>query len=208
MHTQTLQRLREEVEAASTLHLALGRIARRADPEAPTAWTGPLLEELEDLAEDDGGFAHSGLAEIRRRSGAALVAQFHAVAAAVSRAPEKVRPVLQSLLDATLVMGTQDPSIPRKTSISGALSMLVKSAGLRLDATMRAAMVARDGVQVEEPPAPNAVPRTKKKPVSKVRAKKRSVKKKVTARKTPPRTAATSRSKVTKKRRPKPRTKR
>ncbi len=52
MHTQTLQRLRAELESASTLHLAMGRIATRANPAAPTAWTGPLLEELEDLTDD------------------------------------------------------------------------------------------------------------------------------------------------------------
>ena len=55
MHTQTLQRLRAEVEAASTLHLALGRIAVKANPAAPTGWTGPLLEELEDLTNDEIG---------------------------------------------------------------------------------------------------------------------------------------------------------
>jgi outer membrane biosynthesis protein TonB len=178
MDTQTLQRLRTELEAASTLHLALGRIAQRATPNAPTAWTGPLLEELEELAADDGSFSHASLAEIRRRSGAALVAQFHAVVAALSKATPAAQPGLQELLNAVLVTGTQDASIPASASIPGVLSSLSRSAGLQLEATMRAAMLARDGLPVAPPPAPKptvdgkkrapkstaTAPRPKKKP--------------------------------------------
>ncbi|MDX2012206.1 MAG: hypothetical protein SFW67_18570 [Myxococcaceae bacterium] len=159
MDTQTLQRLRTELEAASTLHLALGRLAQRASPTAPTAWTGPLLEELEELAADDGSFSHASLADIRRRSGSALVAQFHAVVAALAKAPAAERPGLQKLLDAVLVTGTQDSSIPASASIPGVLSSLSRSAGLQLEATMRAAMLARDGLPPEAPPAPKAEPK-------------------------------------------------
>lgn len=191
MHTQTLQRLRAEVEAASTLHLALGRIATRANPAAPTGWTGPLLEELEDLTDDDGGFSHAGLAEIRRRSGSALIAQFHAVKSAVDNAPSFARPALQKLLDATLVTGTGNASIPSSNGVPTVLSGLVKSGELRLDYTMRAAMLARDGLPQATPapatkkapvkkPAKKAAP---KKPAAKKPAKKAAPKKKPAAKK-------------------------
>lgn len=182
MHTQTLQRLRAEVEAASTLHLALGRIATKADPNAPTAWTGPLLEELEDLTDDDGGFAHAGLAEIRRRSGSALIAQYHAVKKAVESAPAKHRPALQSLLDATLVTGTGNAAIVTANGVVGTLSNLVKSGELRLDYTMRSAMLARDGFSGVEAAAPAA----KAKPTKRPAAKKAAPKKKPAAKKATP----------------------
>lgn len=191
MDTQTLQRFRTELEAASTLHLALGRIAHRAQVDAPTAWTGPLLEELEDLAGDDGSFSHASLAEIRRRSGAALVAQFHAVRNAVDRAPASEKAGLQALLDAVLVTGTQDASITSSPSITGVLSSLARSAGLQLEATMRAAMLARDGLPTppaKEPPVaePPAAPKPRKKAAPKKPAlKKQAPKKPVQKKKSP-----------------------
>ncbi|MBE2252911.1 MAG: hypothetical protein IAE78_25485 [Myxococcus sp.] len=165
MHTQTLQRLRAEVEAASTLHLALGRIAVKADPAAPTGWTGPQLEELEDLTDDDGGIQHAGMAEIRRRSGSALIAQYHAVKSAVDAAPSSARSALQRLLDATLVTGTGNAAIASSNGVVSTLAGLVKSGELRLDYTMRSAMLARDGLPGEaKPKAPQkaAKPTAKK----------------------------------------------
>lgn len=198
MHTQTLQRLRAELESASTLHLAMGRIATRANPAAPTAWTGPLLEELEDLTDDDGGFSQAGVAEIRRRSGAALIAQFHAVRAAIDGAPTYARQSLQQLLDATLVTGTGNSAIAT-AAIPTVLSGLVKSGELRLDFTMRAAMLARDGLPTAEPvkkpakkPAPKkpakkaAAKKATKKPAKKAAAKKPAPKKKTAAKKPAP----------------------
>jgi hypothetical protein len=176
MHTQTLQRLRAEVEAASTLHLALGRIAVKANPAAPTGWTGPLLEELEDLTDDDGAFSHAGIAEIRRRSGSALIAQYHAVKTAVDGAPPVARPPLQRLLDATLVTGTGNAAIATSNGVVTTLSGLVKSGELRLDYTMRSAMLARDGLMETEKPTPNTVVK-KKSPKKKSKATKATKKK-------------------------------
>lgn len=195
MHTQTLQRLRAEVEAASTLHLALGRIAVKANPAAPTGWTGPLLEELEDLTDDDGGFSHAGIAEIRRRSGSALIAQYHAVKAAVDGAPSVARPALQRLLDATLVTGTGNAAIA-SSNVVMTLSGLVKSGELRLDYTMRSAMLARDGLQGEAPVA------AKKKPAKKPAPKKAA--KKATAKKAAPKKKAAAKKPAAKKAKPAP----
>jgi len=189
MHTQTLQRLRAEVEAASTLHLALGRIAVKANPNAPTGWTGPLLEELEDLTDDDGGFAHAGIAEIRRRSGSALIAQYHAVKKAVDGAPATARASLQRLLDATLVTGTGNAAIVTANGTVMALSGLVKSGELRLDYTMRSAMLARDGLPNEPKPAPKKTPA--KKPVVTKAAKKKATPTKTAAKKAAPKKPAT-----------------
>lgn len=184
MDTQTLQRLRSEVEAASTFHLALGRIALKADPRAPTAWTGPLLEELEDHTDDDGGFSHEGIAEIRRRAGSALIAQYHAVKAAVDGVPSSTRGHFQELLDATLVTGTGNASVPSSNGVTGILSSLVKSGELRLDFAMKAAMLARDGLPgaapAESPAAPSTKPAAKKpakKPAKAKPAAKKPVKK-------------------------------
>lgn len=194
MDTQTLQRLRAEVEAASTLHLALGRIATRARPDAPTGWTGPLLEELEDLADDDGGFSHASLAEIRRRSGSALIAQYHAVKAAVDGAPDFARPGLQHLLDAALVTGTGNASVPTSNGVPTVLAGLVKSGELRLDFAMRAAQLARDGLPTAEPTkkAPKAT--TKKAPVKKKAAAKKPAAKKAPAKKPAAKKAATKKA--------------
>ncbi len=164
MDTQTLQRLRSEVEAASTFHLALGRIAQKANPAAPTAWTGPLLEELEDHTDDDGGFSHEGIVEIRRRAGSALIAQYHAVKAAVDGAPQATRDHFQELLDATLVTGTGNASLPASSGVTGVLSGLVKSGELRLDFAMKAAMLARDGLPGAAPPPRQSAPRPAAKP--------------------------------------------
>jgi hypothetical protein len=208
MHTQTLQRLRAEVEATSTLHLALGRIAVKANPAAPTGWTGPLLEELEDLTEDDGGFSHAGIAEIRRRSGSALIAQYHAVKAAVDGAPSAARLPLQRLLDATLVTGTGNAAIATSNGVVTTLSGLVKSGELRLDYTMRSAMLARDGLPNDvKPVAPKPAPVKKpgkkaaaKKPVAKKKAAaKKPVAKKKAAAKPAPKKAASKKKPVAKK---------
>ncbi len=204
MHTQTLQRLRAEVEATSTLHLALGRIAVKANPAAPTGWTGPLLEELEDLTEDDGGFSHAGIAEIRRRSGSALIAQYHAVKAAVDGAPSAARLPLQRLLDATLVTGTGNAAIATSNGVVTTLSGLVKSGELRLDYTMRSAMLARDGLPNDvKPVAPKPAPVKKaaaKKPVAKKKAAaQKPVAKKKAAAKPAPKKATSKKKAATKK---------
>lgn len=204
MHTQTLQRLRAELESASTLHLAMGRIATRANPAAPTAWTGPLLEELEDLTDDDGGFSQAGVAEIRRRSTAALIAQFHALRAAIDGAPEFARKSLQQLLDATLVTGTGNAAIAT-AAIPTVLSGLVKSGELRLDYTMRAAMLARDGLPTAEPvkkPAakkPAAVKKPAKKPAAKA---KKPAPKKAAAKKPAPKKKPAAKKPAAKKKKP------
>ncbi|MCA3011906.1 MAG: hypothetical protein INH41_05835 [Myxococcaceae bacterium] len=187
MDTQTLQRLRTELEAASTLHLALGRIAQRAQPTAPTAWTGPSLEELEELAADDGSFSHASMADLRRRSGAALVAQFHSLMAALAKAPEDARDGLRALLSAVLVTGTQDASLPASPSVPGVLSSLARSAGLQLEATMRAAMLARDGLPVSASPAPAPAPKTKPKGGRPPRVSKRAPKRPTSQKKAPAR---------------------
>jgi hypothetical protein len=190
MDTQTLQRLRTELEAASTLHLALGRIAQRAQPTAPTAWTGPSLEELEELAADDGSFSHASMAELRRRSGAALVAQFHSLMAALAKAPEDARAGLRALLSAVLVTGTQDASIPASPSVPGVLSSLARSAGLQLEATMRAAMLARDGLPVRPGPTPAPAPAPKPKAGRAPRASKKAANRPPARKKSPARRRA------------------
>jgi hypothetical protein len=183
MHTQTLQRLRTEVEAASTLHLALGRIATRANPAAPTAWTGPLLEELEDLTDDDGGFDQAGVAEIRRRSVAALIAQLHSVKAAVEGAPKFARTGFSELLVAALATGTGNASLTLDTAGS-IVSGLVKSGELRLDFAIRAASLARDGLPQEQP-APQPKKPAKKAPAAKKKPAAAPKKKAPAARKKP-----------------------
>ena len=44
MHSQTLQALRAEIEAVTTLQHAMNRIAQSIDPDAVSLWEGMLLD--------------------------------------------------------------------------------------------------------------------------------------------------------------------
>lgn len=179
MYTQTLQLLRSEVEAVSTLHTALCRVGKLADTRVPTGWNGPLLDEIEDAADDDGSFSRAAIDELRRRAATALANQYRAVAATIDGMANGRQRELKSLLGSTLTTGTGTSSILDSTNPAQVLTSLVKSGELRLDLAQRAAQVAKTAAEAPEPsPVPKAVPvKAKAKPVAKKATKVASAKK-------------------------------
>jgi hypothetical protein len=158
MFTQTIQHLRGEVEAASTFHTALARLAQLADARAPTAWTGPLLDEIEDAADEDGSYSRAAIDELRRKAATALANQYRVAAAAIDRLPNGRQAELKSLLGSTLAAGTGDASILSNPNPAGVLSSLVRSGELRLDLAQRAVQVVKNAA-AEPAPAPESAPR-------------------------------------------------
>ena len=195
MYSQTIQLLRGEVEAVSTLHTALARLAQYADARAPSAWSGPLLDEIEDAADEDGSYTRAAVDDLRRRSANALANQYRVAAATIESLANGRQAELKSLLGSTLATGTGSPTILQDPNPAGVLSSLVRSGELRLDYAQRAVQVVKSAT---EAPAPAAKPAKKpgkkvaakaKKPAKKV-AKKPAVKAKPAAKKKPVKTQA------------------
>jgi hypothetical protein len=172
MYSQTIQLLRGEVEAVSTLHTALARLAQYADARAPSAWSGPLLDEIEDAADEDGSYTRAAVDDLRRRSANALANQYRVAAATIESLKNGRQAELKSLLGSTLATGTGSATILQDPNPAGVLSTLVRSGELRLDFAQRAVQVVKSAT---EAPAPAAKPA--KKTVKKVAAKAKPAKK-------------------------------
>ncbi|MEW6431171.1 MAG: hypothetical protein AB1730_06645 [Myxococcota bacterium] len=155
MFTQTIQHLRGELEAVSTFHTALARLAQLADERAPTAWSGPLLDEIEDAADEDGSYSRAAIDEVRKKAATALANQYRVTAATIDNLANGRQLELKTLLGSTLTAGTGDATILTNPNPAGVLSSLVRSGELRLDLAQRA-------VQVVKSAAPEPAPAAKK----------------------------------------------
>lgn len=164
MFTQTIQHLRGEVEAVSTFHTALARLAQLADQRAPTVWSGPLLDEIEDAADEDGSYSRAAIDEVRKKAATALANQYRVAAATIDGLANGRQAELKTLLGSTLAVGTGNATILTDPNPAGVLTSLVRSGELRLDLAQRAVQVVKTAAEV---PAPVA-----KKPAKKVAAKK------------------------------------
>jgi len=185
MDSQTIQLLRGEVEAVSTLHTALARLAQLADTRAPTGWSGPLLDEIEDAADEDGSYTRAAVDELRRRAATALANQYRVAAATIDGLKNGRQAELKSLLGSTLAAGTGSATILQDPNPAGVLTSLVRSGELRLEHAQRAVQVVKGAA---EPPAPAPAAKPEKKPAkAKPAAKKpaRKVAKKPAARAKP-----------------------
>jgi outer membrane biosynthesis protein TonB len=182
MHSQTLQALRAEIEAVTTLQLAFNRIAQTVDPEALSTWDGPRPEDVDDAAGDDGSFSREVVTELRAKAGAALGERYREVERVVAG-----RAALESLLRSTLATGTGGAAVHEGPPPADMLSALARSGALRVDWAAAAAVQVRDvldvngGVPEPRPTVPDA-PKAKKvapapKPKKKAAAKKKTVKK-------------------------------
>jgi hypothetical protein len=156
MFTETIQHLRGEVEAVNTFHTALARIAQLADERALTGWTGPLLDEIEDAADDDGSYSRAAIDEVRSKAATALANQYRVAVASIANAASGRQAELKALLGATLAAGTGNTTILSNPNPTGVLTALVRSGELRLDLAQRAVQVARSAA---EAPAPAAAPK-------------------------------------------------
>jgi hypothetical protein len=67
MHSQTIQSLREEIEAAQLLETALRLLAESVDATAASPWTGPSVNEVGEMVDEDGGLNRGEILETRRR---------------------------------------------------------------------------------------------------------------------------------------------
>ncbi|MFT3713378.1 MAG: hypothetical protein QM817_37455 [Archangium sp.] len=162
MHSQTLQALRAEIEAVTTLQLAFNRIAQTVDPDAVSTWEGPRPEDVDDAAGDDGSFSREVVTELRAKAGAALGDRYREVERVVIG-----RAALESLLRSTLATGTGGAAVHEGPPAADMLSALARSGALRVDWAAAAAVQVRDvldvngGVPQPRPTIPDA-PKAKK----------------------------------------------
>lgn len=170
MHSQTLQALRAEIEAVTTLQLALNRIALTVDDNSLSVWDGPRPEDVDDVAADDGTFSREAVTELRKKAGEALARRYTEVERVVLG-----RAALESLVRSTLATGTGGVIAAEGPPVNEVLSALARSGALRLDWAQEAAAQVR-GVLDAKAEAPVAA---KKKPVKKP-AKKTAAKKPAT----------------------------
>ncbi|MEW5737523.1 MAG: hypothetical protein AB1938_01285 [Myxococcota bacterium] len=147
MYTQTIQHLRGEVEAVSTFHTALARLGQLADTRAPTAWSGPLLDEIEDAVDEDGSFTRAAIDELRKRAANALANQYRVVAATIDGLNNGRQAELRSLLGDTLATGTGNTTILQSPNPANVLTTLVRSGELRLDLAQRAVQVVKTATE-------------------------------------------------------------
>lgn len=174
MFTQTIQHLRGEVEAVSTLHTALARLAQLADERAPTAWSGPLLDEIEDAADEDGSYSRAAIDEVRKRAANALANQYRVAAATIDGLANGQKAQLKSLLGSALTIGTGNAAIEQNPNPAGVLSSLVRSGELRLDLAQRAVQAVKAAAEAPAPAAAKKPAKAKpaKRPAAKATLKK------------------------------------
>lgn len=179
MHSQTLQALRGEIEAVTTLQLALNRIALTVDDNSLTAWDGPRPEDVDDVAADDGSFSRESVSELRAKAGEALSQRYGEVERLILG-----RAALESLVRSTIAIGTGGVVSVDGPPPGQVLSALVRSGALRLDWAQEAAAQVREVLEAKA-----AVPAAPRKSVPAKPAKegkaKRAVKKKVAAKAAP-----------------------
>jgi hypothetical protein len=184
MHSQTLQALRAEIEAVTTLQLALNRIALSVEPDSVSVWEGPRPEDVDDVAADDGSFSREAVSELRSKAGAALAERYKEVERVVMG-----RAALESLMRSTLGTGTGGVIATDGPPAPDVLSALARSGALRLDWAQEAAAQVRSVLDAkDEGSAVAATTKTKtktpvvaakKKPVAVAKKKPVAAKKKV-----------------------------
>ena len=149
MHSQTLQALRGEIEAVTTLQLALNRIALTVDDNSLSVWDGPRPEDVDDVAGDDGSFSREAVTELRAKAGEALSQRYKEVERLILG-----RAALESLVRNALVTGTGGVISVDGPPPSQVLSALVRSGALRLDWAQEAASQVREVLEAKaEKPA-------------------------------------------------------
>lgn len=186
MHSQTLQALRAEIEAITTLQLALNRIALTVDDNSLSVWDGPRPEDMDEIAGDDGSFSREAVMEVRGKAGDALARRYSEVERLILG-----RAALESLVRSTLATGTGGVITPEGPPPHQVLGALARSGALRLDWAQAAAAQVREVLEAkEEPIAPRpTVPATplakegKPKPAAKAKKPAAAKKKKATAKK-------------------------
>ena len=164
MNSQTIQALRAEIEAVTTLQLVLNRIALTVDDNSLSVWDGPRPEDVDDVAADDGSFSREAVVELRKKAGESLARRYKEVERVING-----RAALESLVRSTLTVGTGGVIAAEGPPPHEVLSALARSGALRLDWAQEAAAQVRAVLDAKaEVPVARAAP--KKKPVAKKKA--------------------------------------
>ena len=184
MHSQTLQALRAEIEAITTLQLALNRIALTVDDNSLSVWDGPRPEDMDDIAGDDGSFSRESVMEVRSKAGDALARRYSEVERVILG-----RAALESLVRSALATGTGGVITPEGPPPNQVLGALARSGALRLDWAQAAASQVKEVLEAkEEPHAPRptvpATPLAKEGKPKPAKKKKAPAAKKLAAKKT------------------------
>jgi hypothetical protein len=166
MHSQTLQALRAEIEAVTTLQLALNRIALSVEPDSVSVWDGPRPEDVDDVAADDGSFSREAVSELRSKAGAALAERYKEVERVVMG-----RAALESLVRSTLATGTGGVIATDGPPAPDVLSALARSGALRLDWAQEAAAQVRSVLDAKAEGSVVAAAKKTKKPVAAAKKK-------------------------------------
>ena len=172
MHSQTLQTLRAEIEAVTTLQHAMNRIAQSIDPDAVSLWEGPRAEDVDEVA-DDGSFLREAVTELRAKAGAALAERYREVERTITG-----RAALEALLRNTLHVGSGGVISQEGPPPGDVLSALTRSGALRVDWASSAATLVRDTLEAALPtprPTVPATPKAKGLPVDAKPVKKKKV---------------------------------
>ena len=178
MHSQTLQALRGEIEAITTLQLALNRIALTVDDNSLTVWDGPRPEDVDDVAADDGSFSREAVVDLRFKAGEALARRYKEVERLING-----RAALESLVRSTLTTGTGGVINTDGPPPSEVLSALARSGALRLDWAQEAAAQVREVLDAKAQSPKSARPTAPAAPVARAGKPKPAAKKKVVAKK-------------------------
>ena len=157
MHSQTLQALRAEIEAATTLQMALNRIALNVAADTVSMWDGPRPEDVEETIADDDSISREAVIDLRGRTGVALSARLKEVELAIAG-----RAAMEKLLRETLAIGTGGVVTQEGPPAGDVLAALVRSGALRLDWAQQAVTHVREALQPKEPrPTIAATPKAK-----------------------------------------------
>lgn len=197
LNSQTLQALRSEIEAVTTLQLALNRIALSVEPDSLSVWDGPRPEDVDDVAADDGSFSREAVSELRTKAGTALAERYKEVERVVLG-----RAALESLVRSTLQVGTGGVIAAEGPPPADVLSALARSGALRLDWAQEAAAQVRAVLEAQvQKPAAGKKPKKK----APAQAKKAAAAKKAPAKKVaPPKKKKLAAKKVAAKKKPAP----
>lgn len=160
INSETLQQLRSEIEAITTLQLALNRVALSVDGDSLSQWEGPRVEDVEDVAADDGSFERESVLELRRKAGEALASRYSEVERVIMG-----RAALESLVRTALGTGTGGVVTTDGPPPAQVLSALARSGAIRLDWAQEAAAQVREVLDAKaEAPPPAKAPKAPKAP--------------------------------------------
>jgi hypothetical protein len=194
MHSQTLQALRGEIEAVTTLQLALNRIALTVDDNSLTVWDGPRPEDVDDVAADDGSFSREAVVDLRAKAGEALSRRYKEVERLILG-----RAALESLVRSTISTGTGGVVNTDGPPASEVLSALARSGALRLDWAQEAAAQVREVLDAKGEPSRPPRPTVPSTPLAKAGKPKPAAKKKVAKKKPVAKKAAAAKKPAAKK---------